>query len=503
MRAALAVTAISCGACAGSSGETSVAPTPPASTARIVLVGDVMLGRSVADVVANDPDSVFESVRPILAGADLALGNLESPLTTRPHLGGGNALEAAPASAAVLAAAGFDAMSIANNHATDAGPQTVLDSAAALAGAGIAAVGGGADLTSATSPTVLDVGGVRIAVLAFDLTGGAAVATATSPGVAGWDEPAARAAVAAARAEADVVIVGVHGGIEMLTRPDPVLLDVVDLLTSWGVDIVWGEGAHVAYDVAVTEASTGRPSLQAPGLGNAVFDQRLPGTDEGVLLEVLVAADGVRAWRSAPIGTYLRVQRGAWALPAGDAVTVDGEWWNPVAPVGAAAPAPAVDVVDGLRDDALVVDARSGDVDGDGAADVVVAYRRPWEPRLLQSAVDPGGDPAALADTAGRSAHLAWFSGGRIRWGAGTLPQPVGALDVCDDGIALAFTTLDPPDSPSVVAGGAWWWREFGFATAPTLDGPAQPACADPDGDGRTSPALVRTSPPTAEGDAP
>lgn len=478
------------------------------STARIVLVGDVMLGRSVADVVVNDPESVFESVRPTIAAADLALGNLESPLTTRPHVVGENSLEGDPASAALLARAGFDAMSVANNHAGDGGPATVVDSVTALAAAGIRAVGGGADVTDATAPLVLDAAGVRVAVLAFDLTGGGPPATDSGPGVVRWDAAAARVAVDAARREADIVIVGVHGGIELLGRPDPVLAGVVDDLTEWGVDVVWGQGAHLAYPVTRAARPDGRSTVQAPGLGNALFDQTLPGTDAGTLLEVLVGRDGVHAWRTAPVSTYLRMGLDAWSLPEGDAVSVDGEWWNAAMALPQVSSAPEADAVDGLRDDALIVEARDGDVDRDGVADIVVAYRRPWEPRLLQRIVDPDGGGSALADATGRSAHFAWFSGGRIRWGAGTLPRPIATFDVCDDGIAVGITTLDQltlPDA-TVVAGGAWWWRDFGFSTAPLLDGRAVPVCADPDGDGMTTPALRRVTdldPQAPEGAVP
>ena len=463
-------------------------------TATIALVGDVMLGRSVADVIANDPESVFESVRPVLVAADIAAGNLESPLTERQHVVGPNVLEAVPSSAALLAAAGFDVMSLANNHAGDAGAVTVTDSIAALGAVGIAPVGGGSDAAAAIAPVIRDANGVGVAFLAFDLTLAGPAPTATAAGVARWDPDAARQAVADARARADVVVVGVHGGIELLGRPDPVLAGIVHDLTEWGVDVVWGQGTHLPYPATLASRPGGRVTVQAPGLGNALFDQTLPGTDTGTLLEVVVGRDGVRAWRAAPIGTYLRMTMEPWTLPEGDAVTVDGEWWSSAIELPTAASAPLVDDVDGLRADAAIVEARAGDVDRDGAADVVVSFRRPWEPRLLQEAIDPTGAGMALADATGRSAHLAWFHDGRIRWGAGTLPEPVATFDVCDDGLALGHTTLDAlaAGAPPVLAGGAWWWHDFGFTTAPILDGPAVPVCADPDGDGRTTPALIR-----------
>lgn len=490
--------AVLCTGCSSTPTTAPVATTPvsmPArGTATIVLLGDVMLGRSVAPVVANDKDSIFEPLRATLADADLALANLESPLTTRPHLLGDNALEAVPSSAGLLADAGFDGMALANNHAGDAGPGTVGDTIAALAAHDIRAIGAGPSLAVATAPAVFERNGLTIAVLAFDLTHGGPPA-GTGAGVASWDPVIAEAAVAAARATNDIVVVGLHGGVEYLPRPDPVLAGVVDDLTSWGVDIVWGNGAHVPYAVTVATAAGGRATVQAPGLGNAIFDQQMPRTGSGTMLEVVAGADGVLAWRTAEIGTYLRTTFHGWDLPAGDAVAVDGEWWNPVGPLVPVAPAASVDEVDGLVAGGVLVSARQGDVDGDGVADVVASYRRPFRPRLLQQAF-PATD---FVDASGRGAHLGVFQSGTLRWGAGTMTRPVQVLDVCDDGVALGFSALD---EPAVTAGGAWRWSGFGFATAPLLDGPAAPVCVDLDLDGRTEPALVRPGSATDQPDS-
>jgi hypothetical protein len=395
-------------------------------------------------------------------------------------------------SAAVLADAGLDGMALANNHAGDAGPGTVGDTMAALATHDITAIGAGATLAEATTATVFVRNGVRVAVLAFDLTHGGPSAGA-GEGVATWDPAVAKAAIHAARSAADIVVVGLHGGAEYLPRPDPVLAGVVADLSSWGADIVWGHGAHVAYDVTIAAGADGRMSVQAPGLGNAVFDQRMPSTQTGMMLEVLVGADGVVAWRTASIGTYLRTTFDGWELPTGDAASVDGEWWNPVGPLAPAAPAPNVEVVDGLVAGGVLVVARQGDIDGDGVVDVVASYRRPFRTRLLQQAF-PETD---FIDASGQGAHLGFFEQGVLQWGAGTMTQPVEALDVCDDGVALGFSALD---DPAVTAGSAWWWGGFGFATAPLLAGPAVPVCVDLDLDGRSEPALLR-SPETPSSD--
>lgn len=461
---------------------------------RIVLFGDVMLGRRVGDVVANSPDTVFDRLRPVVVAADLALANLESPLTDRPHVAGPNALEADPvAGASLLAGAGFDAMAIANNHAGDVGSATIGDTVRALEAAGIEAIGGGADVTEALAPLVRTVHGVRIALLAFDLTLGGPPA-GDRPGVASWDTATAERAVRSARAGADVVIVGVHGGVEFLPRPDPVLRSVVDRLTSWGADVVWGHGTHVAYEVAVVDGPDGpdgpdgRVSVQAHGLGNALFDQGGARTAQGAVLEVLVDTTGVVAHRTGVVDSYLRSSFAGWDQPSGDTALVGGEWWTLDRSVALTGNAEVVrGAVPMLVARGVLVDAVLTDLTGDGVDEMVAAYRTPFRDKVLHAAF--GG--VDFRDASGRAAHLGVFdaTSGRLLWGAGTLTRPIARIAGCDRAIAVAFTELD---DDTITGGGAWTWRGFGFATAAELDGAAIPTCADVDGDGSTEPVLLR-----------
>jgi hypothetical protein len=456
-----------------------------------VFIGDVMLGRGVADVAAHDPGSIFENLRPALAEADLALANLESPMTSRPHATAGFALEADPAAARLLAAAGLDVVGLANNHATDAGPATVLDTIAATDAAGLRSVGVGADTAAAAAPLVLELGGVRVGILAFDMTGGGTAATAASPGVNTWSRGVARAAVASLRADVDLLVVGVHGGVEYLPRPDPVLQQAVDDLAAWGADVVWGHGAHVPYPVTVVDET--RPVVVAPGLGNAVFDQGFAGTDEGTLLEVLADEDGVLAMRTGTIGIEAaRAAFRGWHDPPGDAVAIRGDWWTPARAVVATPPArcDAFDlerVVTGLQTGSRVMAVGCGSVTAAGAPEMAIAYRHPLERKLLQ-----GIDPDHLwADADGLSAHLAVMApDARMVWAAGTLPDPIGTVAVCSGSLAVGHTTLD---DPAVIAAGAWTWRGFGFVTAAPLPRPATIGCADVDHDGATEPFVHRS----------
>ena len=84
----LAVLCASCGEIVNETTATSVTTPPSGSgeTVRILLVGDVMTGRGVASAIERDPGAVFANVRHLLNGADVVAANLESPLTTRPHV---------------------------------------------------------------------------------------------------------------------------------------------------------------------------------------------------------------------------------------------------------------------------------------------------------------------------------------------------------------------------------------------------------------------------------
>ncbi len=483
------------GACSGPSTQPGADRGPERARSahgavRLLFAGDVMLGRGVAAAGAHDPSGLLAGVRPEIAAADLAVANLESPLTDRPHdpAAGPNALEASPGSAELLRAAGFDAMGVANNHAGDAGPSTVGDTLAALDVAGVAAIGGGASASAAFEPVVLEAGGLRVAFLAVDATGQGPRAGPSSSGVAWWDEDLVRAAVDRARAEADVVAVGIHGGIEYVPTTDPFLFHVAELLGTWGVDVVWGQGPHVVQPIrAIDPDGDGRATVVATSLGNLLFDQHIPRTRRGALLEVLATPDGVRAYR---VGTTeqadVPVTFSGWPPPRGDAVALDGGWWRPavdLVPVPISRPGSLA----GFEGD--VLDAAVGDADGDGRPDLAVAFRRPYR----ATAVNALYPRRRLVDAEGRTAHVGLYRPEdlRPRWVAGTLLRPVGALAACDGSLAVAYTTLEDPE---IVAAGAWRWGGFGFLPLPDLPGFGTPGCADVDGDGTLDPIVLGRS---------
>jgi len=133
-----------------------------ASTALLGFVGDLLVER-------ERPDEAFDLVREALAVPDLISGNCECAYAREPRHPPGVTVPvtADPGNIPAIARAGFKLLSLANNHALDAGHQGMFEMHSHLESAGIAHVGTGANLTEARRPAILSAGSVRIAFLAY------------------------------------------------------------------------------------------------------------------------------------------------------------------------------------------------------------------------------------------------------------------------------------------------------------------------------------------------
>src|SRR3712207_6343854 len=151
----------------------------------VALVGDVMLQSGLEELLGGR-DAGFREALARLAAADLAVGNLEVPLSRRGSkvLKHSN-LRADPERIADVRAMGFDAVSLANNHLMDYGPQALLDTLAACDGVGGGRCGAGTTLEEALAPGWLEARGRRLALLSVSCTlPPGCEATETDPGIA-------------------------------------------------------------------------------------------------------------------------------------------------------------------------------------------------------------------------------------------------------------------------------------------------------------------------------
>ena len=218
----------------------------------IAAVGDMMIGTDYPENLLPDDDGVgfLAAVTPWLRSADITFGNLEGVLVD----GGEPGKQCSNPKACYLFrspsryayhyhAAGFDVLSLANNHARDFGEEGRTATMQTLAAAGIHHSGREGDFAS------LEVKGLRVAVLAYAVTKNSNMLL---------DYALSEQTVRDLAATHDIVVVSFHGGAEGrdVTRlpfaeeeyygePRGDVVRFARMVVDAGADLVIGHGPHV------------------------------------------------------------------------------------------------------------------------------------------------------------------------------------------------------------------------------------------------------------------
>jgi poly-gamma-glutamate capsule biosynthesis protein CapA/YwtB (metallophosphatase superfamily) len=275
-------------------------PTPPPPRGFTLLAsGDVLAHRSVQERARAygarsgrpyDFRPMFAAIRPLVSAADLAVCHLETPLSpSGRHLSGYPRFNAPPQLAAAIRGAGYDACSVASNHAMDRGVQGLAGTLAVLDRTGLRHAGTARSPREAR-PSILTVRRVRVALLSYTYglngfrlpPGRPWLVNLLSPGRILADARAAR------RAGSRFTVVFLHWGQEYRSAPTPAQQALARrLLADPGVDLIVGHHAHVVQPI---RRSHGK--WVAFGLGNSLSAQSAAccpaATQDGLLLRVTV-----------------------------------------------------------------------------------------------------------------------------------------------------------------------------------------------------------------------
>jgi poly-gamma-glutamate capsule biosynthesis protein CapA/YwtB (metallophosphatase superfamily) len=262
-------------------------------TPTIGLLGDVMLGRGVAERLAEAPpeDVWSPELRELCRSCDLIVCNLECCISERGSPTGrlpGKPFffRAPPAGVRSLEAIGVRVAGLANNHALDFEERALLDTLDLLGEAGIATAGAGADQAAARNGVIVAAGGTSLGLLAFSDHPAAYAASDAAPGIA-YVEQARRvpdwvtAGLERLRSNCEQVIAFPHWGPNMNAHTDRWQLRAAAEMLDAGATLVAGHSAHVFHGVGW---SGGRPALFDLGdaLDDYAVDSRLR-NDLGVL----------------------------------------------------------------------------------------------------------------------------------------------------------------------------------------------------------------------------
>ena len=270
---------------------------------KLIATGDLVLERRLHETPSVErPEVQSELAR--LRSADLALANLEQPLSSRGvSMDKWAALRGIPAIAQDLAEMGVGVVTIANNHMADYGPEALADTLSLLDEAGVPHCGAGLYLAQAMAPVILEREGWRIGIFGIASTlpiGSAATedrpgvapvrvtasfeidpriaaeqpgmvpiahTTADSHDVAKWAQ-----AIRALRSRVDYLIVSIHWGVPSfwMTPYGGVLAEyqrtLGHALIDAGADLVHGHHPHEPHGMEIY-----RGKLICYSLGNYIF----------------------------------------------------------------------------------------------------------------------------------------------------------------------------------------------------------------------------------------
>ena len=243
--------------------------------------GDVMFGRHVAGVVeehaGKDP---FAEVKSLLSQPDLAVINLENPVTEhladdlakKPPSGFTIRLSSPPKVIDTLKEAGIDVCVFANNHVHDADRTGLLETLNSLAAAGLS-VAGAVQRGDPLEPTTVMAGPAEVQIFATTtfvnrrLKGKRNVARTNVNSLD--DEFCPRLREARKQSPNALIVVSIHWGPE--NKKDPVAKQqkLARRLIRAGADVIMGHHTHVVHPVEIYQGGAIFYSL-----GNLLFDQR-------------------------------------------------------------------------------------------------------------------------------------------------------------------------------------------------------------------------------------
>ncbi len=265
----------------------------------IIATGDINIGRQVGVNLERQKNRyiyAFEKTADILKQGDVVFSNMEEPITASTKSlydlkqKGKIVLRAKPEAINGIKYAGFNLLSLANNHILDYYDTGLFDTIQILKDNSISFAGAGRNLDEARSLAIIEKKGVKIGLLAY--TDMADIVYPGNPRIsftAGTD----KAGVAPnrleyitedinkARSSVDILIVSLHWGVEYAENPKPEQINAAHYILDHGADMIIGHHTHKFQGV---EIYNGKPIFYS--LGNLLFDQNDPQCQQGYIMQM-------------------------------------------------------------------------------------------------------------------------------------------------------------------------------------------------------------------------
>ena len=232
--------------------------------------------------------ALFSDVADVFHDADFGFVNMETPVApdhshgTKPFL-----FDAPVALPEALKASGIKIVSFANNHVFDQGWAGFAETRQHLSEAGLLFTGTSDNAATAWQPVFTEANGIKVGWLGMTrwLNGNRNPEAADQPhvnffpypgeanGAPGADEATVLAAVKAAKAQCDLLVISVHWGIEYAAAPRPEDVDLAHKMLEAGASVIVGAHPHVLQPIETYKTQDGRDTVIFYSLGNFLSNQ--------------------------------------------------------------------------------------------------------------------------------------------------------------------------------------------------------------------------------------
>ena len=279
------------------------------NTVILSAVGDLAIHGQYDELIEkHSPHVFFENIAGFFENSDVVFGNLESVLSPSgtPKLDKPLCLRGNPLFIEGLKYAGFNVLSLANNHSFDFGVDGYLDMKKTLESNGIHVVGGGRDINDSRSSLIIEKRGIKILFIAYsdEKTGGFNEACDNKPGVAPLNIEIIKEDIKKHRGSVNCIVVSLHWGEEFNHYPSPQQVADARTMIDSGADLILGHHSHVLqgiekYKSGVIAYNLGSMMMSGP---SGTYDYVLQENNrESVILNCEISEKGISGISLTPV----------------------------------------------------------------------------------------------------------------------------------------------------------------------------------------------------------
>ena len=256
-----------------------------------IVAGDIMFHMPQIENAYNgktyDFKSVFNEIKPMIQGADVALANFEAVILPSKIFSGFPRFNVPVQTLAAIKYCGFDLLSIANNHIMDYGQEGLNSTKLLIEKSGMTAIGAGK--SSDIKYAIINKNGIKLGILTYTLGTNYEIA---KPGTLNYiDTKKIREDIKTIRNKSDFVVVYLHSGTEYIRDVDEKERLLFRSIADMGADCVLNSHPHVARKSEIYKTE-GRSVFMNYSLGNLLSNQNDKYTDIGLIMKLDIEKNG-------------------------------------------------------------------------------------------------------------------------------------------------------------------------------------------------------------------